>query len=253
MRRLLTIIKPSRGYSHTFYYVFNILLPFLVLAFVKIELAWLALGIILLSKWRMFAVRPRFWLANVRANAVDVIIGLSALAFVIDSSSTWMQLLWVALWVIWLIYIKPATDTLWVSLQAFVGLVAGLIALFVIWDSGPLVGLVLAAGAICFFAAHHFFDGFEEPHSRLLALLWGYFGAGLTWILSHWLLFYGPVAQSALILSALGFGIGTIYYLDHFDKLSVNTKRQFIFIMIAVVLLILAYSDWSNKVVGGGV
>lgn len=199
----------------------------------------------------MFAVRPRFWLANVRANAIDITIGLSVLAFMVATSSEMLQVMWIVLWASWLIFIKPATSVLMVSLQALIGYIAGLTSLFVIWDHGPLAGLVLVAGAICFFAAHHFFDSFEEAYSRLLAFTWGYFGAALTWILSHWLLFYGFIAQPALLLIALGFGLGTLYYLDHFDKLNINVKRQFIFIMIAIVLIVLVFSDWGDKVIKG--
>jgi len=249
MRPLIQKITPSRGFAHAFYFAYNALLPLLVFLLVRWTFIPLALSLILLSKWRMFAVRPRFWLANVRANAVDIIIGVSVLAFMTATGSEIAQLLWVVLWAGWLVGIKPKADTLWVSLQAFIGFVAGMTAVFYTWNRAPLVVLVGAAGLLCFFAAHHFFESFDEPYTRLLALLWGYFGAALTWILCHWLLFYGPVAQPTLLLVSLGFGMGTLYYLDHFDKLSMNVRRQIIFIMVAVVLVVLAFSDWGDKIV----
>jgi hypothetical protein len=250
MRPLITKLTPSRGFPQVLHLGFNLILPLLVFLLVYTNFIQLALSLVLLSKWRMFAVRPRFWLANIRANAVDIIIGLSVLAFVVASSGTvWLQLFWAAIWAAWLIVIKPKTSVLWVSLQALLGFIAGLMALFLAGDQAALVWLIVAAGCLCFFAAHHFFDSFDEPYTRLLSFMWAYFGAALTWVLGHWLLFYGPVAQPTLLLVTLGFGLGTLYYLDHFDKLSTNNRRQFIFIMVAIVLVVLAFSDWGDKVV----
>jgi len=249
MRPLITKLTPSRGFSHAFYYIINALLPVLVFLLVRIHFVQLALSLVLLSKWRMFAVRPRFWVANIRANAIDIIIGVSVLAFMTATANEFAQLLWAALWAGWLIAIKPKADTLWVSLQALIGFTAGLSALFLTWNHAPLFALVGTAGLLCFFAAHHFFYSFDEPYTRMLAYFWGYFGAALVWILGHWLINYGPIAQPTLLLVALGFGLGTLYYLDHFDRLSLNVRRQIIFIMVAVLLVVLTFSDWGDKIV----
>jgi hypothetical protein len=92
-------------------------------------------------------------------------------------------------------------------------------------------------------------DTFDEPYARMLAYIWAYFGAALAWLLSHWLLFYGILAQPTLLLSTIGYGLAALYYLDHNDRLSKGARRQFIFIMVAIVLLVVAFSDWGNKVV----
>lgn len=249
MRPLINKIKPSRGFSHILYLFLNAILPVLVFLLVRTNFVQLALSLILLSKWRMFAVRARFWPANIRANAIDMIIGVSVLAFMVATGSEVLQLVWAALWAGWLIGIKPRGDTLWVSLQALIGFVAGLMAIFLTWDHQPLFVLVGSVGLVCFFAAHHFFDSFDEPYTRLLSFFWGYFGAALTWVLGHWLLFYGPVAQPTLLLTAIGFSLSTLYYLDHFDRLSHNIRRQVVFILVAVVLVVLTFSDWGDKIV----
>jgi len=224
---------------------FNVLLPLIVFVLVRIHFLQLALAVILLSKWRMFAVRPRFWAANIRANAVDMLVGVSLLVFMIHSSSQLMQFVWTVLYGVWLLFIKPASTVPMVSLQATIGMLCGLMALFVAWAAGPLYGLVLATGTICYLSAHHFFDSFDEPYTRLLAYVWGYFGAALLWVLGHWLLFYGAVAQPVLLLLAIGYGLAALYYLDHHGKLSKGLRRQFIFIMIAIVVVIVAFSNWN--------
>jgi hypothetical protein len=243
-------LKPSRGFSHVFYVLYNILLPVLVFALVRVSFAPVALAVVLLSKWRMFAVRPRFWLANIRANAVDIIIGLSVVALLIGTENTWTRAAYVLSWMIWLIFIKPRNDVLWVSLQALSGQAVGLMAVFSAWDHLPLLVLVGAVGLICFSAAHHFFYSFDEEHVRLLAYVWGYFGAALTWTLGHWLVFYyRVVAQPMLLLVVMAFSLGTLYYLDHFDRLSNGVRRQIVFILVTILVVILAFSDWGDKVV----
>lgn len=249
MKQLLARIKPAAGFSKSVHLAFNILLPLLVFMLVRTDFVPLALAVILLSKWRMLAVRPRFWLANLRANAIDIVVGVSLLLFIVESSSQVLQLVWVLAYIGWLVFLKPATSTFMIALQAQAGLVSGLMALYVAWGGGPLYGLVLTTGLICYVSAHHFFDGFDEPYSRLLSYIWGYFGAALAWVLGHWLNYYGLVAQPVLILIALGFGLATLYYLDHRDRLSEGVQRQVLFILVAVIVIVIAISGWGNKVV----
>jgi hypothetical protein len=200
----------------------------------------------------MFAVRPRFWAANVRANAIDLMVGFSIVIFMTHSASLPIRLAWAALYAIWLLVIKPASGILMVTSQAFIGQLCALMALYLTWASGPVYGLTFLTGLFCFLAARHFLETFDEPYARLLSYIWGYFGAALAWILSHWLIYYRGVSLPTLLLSCLGYGMAVLYYLDHYDKLSKGLRRQFIFIMVAIVsivVVVLTISAWSNKVV----
>jgi len=179
MRPLIAKIKPASGFSHLAHVGLNILLALLVFALVRIDFIQLALALILLSKWRMFAVRARFWPANIRANSVDIIVSVSLLLFMVHGGSQWLQLAWMAAYVVWLVGIKPASSGLMVSLQALISLLFGLTALFVGWGDGALYWLVLISALICYLSARHFFDSFDEPYAKLLSYLWAYFGAGL--------------------------------------------------------------------------
>jgi hypothetical protein len=216
---------------------------------VRLNFVQLAILVVVLSKWRMLAVRPRFWAANIRANAIDLMVGLSIVLFMTHSASLLLQFIWAGLYAIWLVAIKPRSSISMVTIQAFIGQLAALMALYLSWGSGPVWALTAMTGLICFLAARHFFDVFDEPYAKLLSYVWGYFGASLAWLLSHWLLYYHVVAQPTLLLSALGYGIATLYYLDHEDRLSVGLRRQFLFIMLAIVLVVLVFSDWGDKVV----
>lgn len=250
MRPLAKKLKPSRGLSHGFYIIYNILLPVLVLVVVRAGFTPIAFAVILLSKWRVFAVRPRFWLANIRTNAVDLIVGLSVLALMSSTATHLTQMLYAAAWAGWLIGIKPRHNVFWMSLQACIGQTIGLTAIFSTWAHSPLWALVGLTGLVCFFSAHHFFYGFDEEYLRLLAYVWAYFSAGLAWVLGHWLIFYYQVvAQPTLLLTTMAFSMGTLYYLDHFDKLSRGIRRQVIFILCTIILVILVFSDWGDKIV----
>jgi hypothetical protein len=238
MRPLIAKIKPASGFSRLAHIGSNIVLALLVFVLVRIDFAQLALALILLSKWRMFAVRPRFWPANIRANSVDIIVGLSFLLFMAQADTQWVQLLWTASYVVWLLVIKPASSALMVSLQAMLGLLFGLTALFLGWGDGALYGLVLLSALICYLAARHFFDSFDEPYAKLLSYLWAYFAAGLVWVLGHWLLYYGFIAQPTLLLVALGYGLAALYYLDHNDRLSKLIRTEIMVTTIAILLAV---------------
>ena len=257
MKPILLKLKPTSGFAYFLHLCLVLVLPLAAYVLVSINFVQLALSLIVLSKWRMFAVRPRFWAANIRANAVDLMVGLSIVLFMSHSSSIEIRLLWVVLYAVWLLYIKPASKILMVTAQAFIGQLCALMALYLLQPNGPPVPiyvLTVLTGLFCYLAARHFLEAFDEPYAKLLSYIWGYFGAALAWLTSHLLLFYphnssNGIAFPTLLLSCLGYGMAVLYYLDHYDKLSKGLKRQFIFVMIAIVIVILAFSGWHAKAV----
>jgi hypothetical protein len=249
MRPILTKIKPRNGFSSVLHSLLVLTLPIAVYVLVRLDFVQLALSIIVLSKWRMIAVRPRFWAANVRANAIDIMVGLSIVAFMTHTSSETMKLLYAVVYAAWLLVIKPSSTIFTVSVQAFIGQFFALMALYLVWGNGPLIGLTALTGLICFLTARHFMEAFDEPYAKLLSYIWGYFGAALAWLVSHWLLFYGIISLPTLLISCIGYGIAGLYYLDHFDKLYKGLKAQFVLVMIAIVAVVLIFSDWGDKVV----
>ena len=243
MKPLVTKLKPAKGVSTVLHV--SLLLAFPLILFILVRLGNftpLAIMLIGLSKWRMFAVRPRFWPANIRANAVDIMVGLSVLVFMLQTSSASWQFAWALAFAAWQILLKPGSSVLFSALQAAVGFIVGLMAVYIAWGGSPLWVLVLATGVVCFLAARHFFDGFDEPYARLLSYLWGYFGASLMWLLGHMLIVYpqqGYIAQPVLFLTVLGVGLAAAYYLDHFDRFARYVKWQMLVMSGGVVVLLL--------------
>lgn len=249
MRQLTSRIKPTVGYSHFLHLGLTALLPALIFVLVSVQFSALGLLLIVLSKWRMFAVKPRHWPANIRANAVDIMVGVSLLIFMVNSSSQSWQLVWAVVYGIWLVFIKPNSTVFMVSVQALIAQLVALMALFLALSEAPSYVLVIACWVICYVAARHFFFSFDESLTKVLSYTWGYFGAALAWVLSHWLLFYGQMAQITLLLSVIGFGLAALYYLGKTDRLSQLLRRQFVFVMVAIVAIVIAFSDWGDKAI----
>lgn len=231
----------------------GVALPFVIFALVRLNFVQLALSVIVLSKWRMFAVKPRFWAANVRSGAVDLIVGVAVVLFMTHSGGLANQLLWAVLYAVWLIAIKPATGTAMITGQAFIGQLAGLMALYLTWAGGPLYGLTALTGLICYLAARHFFDSFDEPYSRLLSYVWGYFGTALAWVLGHLLISYprdnssGLLSQPVLFLTIIGYGLAILYYADHFDRSSRLLRRQTTVSLLLLVIILIGSLYWRSR------
>jgi hypothetical protein len=249
MKRVTDKIKPISGFSHVLHLFLTVLLPLVVYVLIRLNLVQLAVIIIVLSKWRMFSVRPRYWLAIIRANSVDIIVGISTVIFMINTSSGLMQLIWAVAYAMWLVLIKPSASLFGVSMQALVAFIYGLSAVYLEWGASEGIILLLMTWLISYAVARHFFTAFEESHASFLANIWALFGACLAWLMSHWLLYYQVVSQVTLLLVVLGFGLATLYYLDKTDKLSSWLKRQVVFVMLMVVVITLAFSDWGDKIV----
>lgn len=246
MLQLRTRVKPVRGFSHAIHIALNGLMPVIAYVLVRIDYVPLAILLLVLSKWRMFAVRPRFWVANVIANGVDISVGISFILFMASTSVAWWQLLWVVLYASWLILLKPRYDVLSVSIQSMLGQLLGLTILYLKFGDISLLWLVLLTWLVAYVSARHFLTSFEEPYAPLLAHIWGYFGASLAFILGHWLLFYGSIAQITVIMTTIGYGLAALYYLDAKDKLTPSFMRQLLIIMSAIIVLVLVLSDWSG-------
>jgi hypothetical protein len=249
MRALTKKLKPAQGFSHYFHIGLTTFLPAIIFVLIRMGFAQVAVMLILLSKWRMFVVRPRYWMANLAANAVDIIVGLSVVVFMDHTSSGSIQLLWAALYGIWLVFIKPGSNIFMVSVQALVGQALGLVALYVAWLDAPTLGIVVATWAVTYLSARHFFTNFEDQYTPLYAHSWGYFSGGLTWVLSHWLLFYGVIPQPALLLTVIGSSLAGMFYLSESERLTPLLRKQFMFIMFAIVMVVLVLSDWGDKTV----
>lgn len=200
----------------------------LVLIIFVWQLPLLAFVLAILSKWRIFAVRPRYWGINLRSNLPDLIFITSTVGLAIHPlAESTAQLAWLALLGVWLIVIKPRSSGTMMLLQAggsqFVAITALLsYAAFIPINQLYILVVVLGAWLAGYAAARHAITSYEtEPKTEFFALLWGFIVAQLVWLFSHWLQVYAPrglpgleVPQIALILLLLAFCAQRAYALQ---------------------------------------
>ncbi len=243
-------IKPTKGYGAALHILFVAVLPLLLFALVRLEFVAVAFLVVLLSKWRMFALRMRHWPASIRANAVDLMVGFSVVAFMsLADSSQLIQIAWAASYSLWLLFIKPRNSVLWIGIQAMVAQTIALVAMFMIGNEADETLLVVGSAAITYLSARHFLAAFDEAMARSTAYVWAFFCASLTWVSSKWLLYYGPISQPALIITVIGYCLAAIYYLEHKDRLKRSYITQFVGLAVTIVLFILIFSDWSGEII----
>lgn len=242
-------IKTQGRYAAVAHFSLIAILPLLIYVLVRLEFVAFAFAIILLSKWRIFAVKARHWPANIRSNAVDILVGLSIVVFISLSSTQLLQLGWTFSYMAWLIFIKPRSTPLWIGLQAMISQTFSLVAIFLVWNNASETGLTFAVWGVTYLCARHFLGAFDEAMARASAYAWAFFAASLTWLTSHWLLYYKVISQPALIITVIGYGMAAMYYLQHTDRLKKGVRIQFVTVMVAIVLFILVFSDWSGDII----
>lgn len=249
MQQLRDRIKPTQGFSHLAHTALNIVLPAAAYILVRIDFVAIAILLILLSKWRIFAVQARYWVANIISSGIDVIVAVALVLFMASTTSGWWQFIWAAVYAGWLVWLKPKSEVLYVSAQAMIGQILGLAVLFLKFGDSSLVVLVAGTWAVTYLAARHFLTSFEEAHTALLAHAWAYFSAALAFVLGHWLLFYGSIAQIIVFLTVIGYSIAAMYYLDAKEKLTPKLQRQLVGAMWAILIVVIIFSDWTGSTV----
>nr|HPQ82292.1 hypothetical protein [Candidatus Saccharimonas sp.] len=137
---LLKAHKRRSKLSEAAYVTLNVGLAVALLVIVLVgQSPWLAVVVVLMSKWRALAVRPRFWFANLVANMVDIIVGVSMVVLLYGANgSLWLQIALTVLYIIWLLLIKPRSKRSFVAAQAGIAVFLGVTALSMIsysWDS----------------------------------------------------------------------------------------------------------------------
>lgn len=133
MKRVTSKLKPISGFSHILHLLLTVAMPMIIFVLVRLSLVQLALVFVVLSKWRILSVKPRYWLPLVRANAVDFIVGVSTVIFMVNTSSGLIQLIWAMAYAMWLVLIKPSLSEFGISLKATTAFIYGLMAVYMEW------------------------------------------------------------------------------------------------------------------------
>lgn len=257
--KLLDSIKKRRSVlSEIVYIALNIGLAILVLITIRVTGSmWLAFVLVLMGKWRVFAVRPRFWVANIQANLVSTIVSVSfvVLLFVAnsadasDSQILAIQSILVILDLCWLLLLKSQSKRIYVVMQAGIALLLGITAIFNLsygWVASIVVLLVWLVG---YATARHILGTYDdERHAALLSLAWGLVLAEIGWLAYHWTVGY-PIAtpflpQVSIIVACFGF-LTYKSYDSYYHHQVIRFKDVFlplIFMLNIVVSLVLFFN-----------
>ena len=202
---LLKMHKRRSRLSEVAYVVLNIGLAAMVFAIVyTANSPWLAIAAVLLSKWRVLAVRPRFWFANLIANMVDIIVGISVVVLLVAAQGSIItQAVITLLYVGWLLFIKPRSRRSYVALQALIATMAGITALSLVSYSWDSIFFVLAMWGIGYVAARHVLGSYDEPHTTLYSMIVAFMFAEFGWLGFHWLMAYPLPGSGNIQLSQL--------------------------------------------------
>lgn len=224
----LKVVRQRTFLSELLYVALNVALIISVLILVRItESPVPAIGLVVLSKWRVFAVRPRYWWANIQSNLVDYIVGVSFASFIYsayvsDAASgekTMLVFAIMILYAIWLLFIRTKARRSYIVAQAFIALFNGMTLLFMLAYALPLTVVVLLSWMLGYATSRHILSTYEEePHIVLLSQIWGLFVAELSWLAYHWTVAYNifnsevlALPRFALTMLCLGFVVFKAY------------------------------------------
>lgn len=263
----LKIVKRRSVLNEVIYILMNIALAIVLMIIVRVTGSLLpAFVLVLLSKWRVLAVRTRFWAANIQANLVSVIVSFSYVVFIyavnlVNDGSVQnfvFQCLLVLIYACWLLFLKPRSKRKWIVAQAGLASFAGITAIFVMSYSWPASVVVVLAWLIGYASARHILGNYDEDHIILLSLAWGLVMAEVSWLAYHWTIAYRlPIftdlllPQVSLIVLCLGFLAYKCY-----DSFFHHNKIRFhdiilplVFTVGVISMLLLAFNNINTGII----
>jgi hypothetical protein len=255
---LLKLVGKRSFISELVYTILNIALAVAVLLAVRYTGSiGFAILLVLLSKWRIFAVRPRYWWVNLQSNMVDIIVSVSIVLamYTVNATSALSEgiqlLLLVAitlLYIGWLLFIKPRSKRVYICIQAAAAILLGSAALFTISFDWPVSVVVIGMWLIGYTAARHVLSSYdEETHALFLSLAWGLVIAEIAWVSYHWAIAYPlPIVSSLMLpqvaivttlLSFLAFKVYDSFY--HHAKIRMSDVLLPLLFTLSVFIVLL--------------
>lgn len=222
---LLKLVRRRSFLSEVVYTVLNIALALgLVLVIFYTESIWLGILLVLVSKWRILAVRPRYWYANFLSNLVDLIVSISVVLLLFTVTQAGLPAgrelailgIGTGLYIAWLLFLKPRSKRSFMVAQAGVAVLLGTWALFTISYNWPVSLVVLGMWVIGYSAARHILSSYdEETHSLLLGLVWGLVFAEIGWVAYHWAIAYALPLTTTLLLPQVAIIVTLVSFLAY--------------------------------------
>ena len=209
------LMRKSRNIASNMVHIFLNLLLGVSAVLITVLSASPALGIllVLVSKWRVFAVRARYFFTNLKSNLVDIIIGISVvlLAYYAGPEFLPVDFILMALYSIWLIFIKPLSSENATLAQSIITVFLGISAVSIMSANLNTIVIVLLAFLVGYAASRHILVQGSDKDFTLTTLVCGLIFAEIAWLCQSWAIVYTfgntgiRIPQLAIILTIFAF------------------------------------------------
>lgn len=217
MADYIALRKGRNALSTVLHIALNIALAVISAALTVISGNWVfGVLLVLLSKWRVVAVRPRYWWVNIKANLVDYTVGISLALLVYmagtDGLNFWHILLTV-IYAVWLVIIKPRSETIMTEVQAIFAIFFGTFATALVTSQlDPIVG-VICCFVIGYGTSRHVLIQSDDHDFTLTTFICGLLLAEMSWIFYHWAIVYRFGESATFAIPQLPIAASVLFFL----------------------------------------
>jgi len=251
------LIRKSRNaLSSVLHVLFNVVLGVAAILSVPLSSSWIiGFFLVLVSKWRTFAVRPRYLFLNLKSNLVDLFVGFSLVLLSYFSGTDLLPVhyLLTVLYIVWLVLIKPRTSANWTFFQALSAIFLGTTASVVLCASQNPALLVFLEFLIGYAAARHVLaQNNNSMDNGFPALIFATVLAEISLLAYSWLIVYSfptygiMIPQLSIILTIFAFMSGKVYTSVESRDGSLRLKEVYLPILFSVAIfavIILGFSE----------
>lgn len=214
---------------------------------------YICIFLVIISKWRTFAVHPRYWWVNFKASLVDFIVGVSFVFIAYCSGEEWQLIhtILAILYPIWLIFIKPRSTDFFTEFQAITAVLLGTTASVMLFASSNSIFLAMSCFVIGFAAIRHTLVQSDDSDFSLMTVATGLFSAEIAWLCHSWLIVYTfagtgiIIPQLAIILSLAFFALNRIYAsaIRHDGEIRLSEiTLPTVFSVLTILIIVLFFS-----------
>ncbi len=173
----------------------------------------LGIILVLVSKWRIFAVRRRYLWLNIKSNLVDLIVGISVviLAYYSGTSLAPVHLVLAAFYIVWLLFIKPLSSENATLIQSLIAVFLGISATTIMTSMANSLAASVSAFVIGYAASRHVLSQTDDQDFTFTTLICGLVFAEIAWLCYSWSIIYTfgasgvRIPQTAIILTIFAF------------------------------------------------
>lgn len=250
------ILRKSRNaFSSFLHVVMNI-----ALATASVLVTWatgspfIGLLFVAISKWRMLAVRPRYWELNIKSNLVDLIVGCSFILIAYCSGKTFLpvHILLIILYSLWLVILKPKSTEFATNLQSLLAIFFGSTALTLMSASGDSTYMVAWGFIIGYAAARHILVQGDDKDYNVVILAAGIISAEIAWLCHSWLIVYS-FAGTGIIIPQLSIIMMIVAYIFGYAYKSISNNEgklkwseigmPTIFAILVIAIIVIGFSQ----------